>query len=145
MNMRFLNFALTKVSFNLNREFKQGEAKEVSIEPELATSNDIKKEEKQLIVLLGVRQVKGDLPYYFEVESAALFQFDELPEEKILKQFSVINCPAIMFPYIRETIADLTRRAGFQPLHLNPVNFIQLAKEREEHLKQVTSTPSSDN
>ncbi|MDA8242264.1 MAG: protein-export chaperone SecB [Nitrospiraceae bacterium] len=140
--MKFLNFVLTKVSFILNRAFKPEETKEVRIEPEFGISNEIKKEEKQLVVLLGVRQLKGDLPYYFEVESAALFQFDELPEEKILKQFSVINCPAIMFPYIRETIADLTRRAGFQPLHLNPVNFIQLAKEREERLKQVASAPS---
>lgn len=143
--MTFVNFALTKVNFTLNREFKPKETTEVRIEPELAINHEIRREEKQLIVLLGVRQLTGDLPYYFEVESAALFTFDEMPEEKILTQFSYVNCPAIMFPYIRETIADLTRRAGFQPLHLNPVNFIQLAKEREEQLKQATGTPSADN
>lgn len=142
-----MNFALTKVTFTLDREFKSDETKEARIEPELATSNEVRKEEKQLIVLLGVRQLKGALPYYFEVESVALFQFDEMPEEKILKQFSAINCPAIMFPYIRETIADLTRRAGFQPLHLNPVNFIQLAKEREEQLNrssEVSPAPANN-
>ncbi|MDP3298216.1 MAG: protein-export chaperone SecB [Thermodesulfovibrionia bacterium] len=43
-----------------------------------------------------------------------------------------------MFPYVRETIADLTRRAGFPPLHLNPINFIQLAEKQEA--KQTQST-----
>jgi len=112
--MTFINFALTKVNFSINREFKPGESKDVTILPDLAINHELKKDEKQLIVLLGVRQITGNIPYYFEVESVALFQFDEIPEEKTLKQFSEMNCPAIMFPYIRETIADLTRRAGFE-------------------------------
>ncbi|OGW33602.1 MAG: hypothetical protein A2X59_02995 [Nitrospirae bacterium GWC2_42_7] len=142
MNMTFINFALTKVNFSINREFKPGESKDVTILPDLAINHELKKDEKQLIVLLGVRQITGNIPYYFEVESVALFQFDEIPEEKTLKQFSEMNCPAIMFPYIRETIADLTRRAGFPPLHLNPINFIQLAKERESK-QPVQPEPSS--
>lgn len=145
MSMTFINFALTKVNFTINRDFKPEETKKVQIDPELAISSEVKREEKHLIIMLGVRQLTGNLPYYFEVESAALFQFDEIPEEKILKQLSDMNCPAIMFPYIRETIADLTRRAGFQPLHLNPINFIQLAKDREERLKQALNTPSATN
>jgi len=140
--MTFINFALTKVNFSINREFKPGESKDVTILPDLAINHELKKDEKQLIVLLGVRQITGNIPYYFEVESVALFQFDEIPEEKTLKQFSEMNCPAIMFPYIRETIADLTRRAGFPPLHLNPINFIQLAKERESK-QPVQPEPSS--
>lgn len=142
MNMTFINIALTKVNFTINREFKPEENKNVTVLPDLAINNEIKKDEKQLIVLLGVRQITGNIPYYFEVESVALFQFDEIPEEKTLKQLSDMNCPAIMFPYIRETIADLTRRAGFQPLHLNPINFVKLAQEREKQLKQTASAPS---
>jgi len=136
--MKFLNISLMKVNFTLNREFK-AIGDEVTYSPDLAFNHEVKTEEKQLIVLLGVRQISGDLPYYFEIESAGLFQFDEFPEERMLTQFIAINCPAIMFPYVRETIADLTRRAGFSPLHLNPINFIQLAKDRETEKQAPTN------
>jgi preprotein translocase subunit SecB len=41
----------------------------------------------------------------------------------------------IISPYIRETIADLTRSAGFPPLHLNPINFVELAKQTVKEKK----------
>lgn len=135
--MKFKNFALLKVNFYLNREFKEDNP-DKTIAPEILITHEFRENEKQLVVILGLRQLTGNIQYRFEVEAGGFFQFDNVPEEKILKQLATINCPAIIFPYIRETIADLTRRAGFPPLHLNPVNFIQLAKEQEA--KQTQST-----
>ncbi|TAL25429.1 MAG: hypothetical protein EPN94_05230 [Nitrospirae bacterium] len=135
--MKFANFALLKVNFFLNQEYKEGSA-DTAIAPDIAISHEFREKEKQLIVILGLRQLKGNIPYRFEVESGGIFQFENVPEEKLLKQLAIINCPAILFPYVRETIADLTRRAGFPPLHLNPINFIQLAKDQEA--KQTQST-----
>lgn len=134
-SMNFIKFALLKVNFFVNRDFKQ-ENPDSTITPDIALSHEFRQEEKQLLVILGVRQLTGNIPYRFEVESAGLFQFDNIPEKKILNQMATINCPAILFPYVRETIADLTRRAGFPPLHLNPVNFIQLAKDQAAKQKQ---------
>jgi len=135
--MKFVNFALLKVNFFLNQEYKEDSA-DTMIAPDIAINHEFREKEKQLVVVFGLRQIKGNIPYRFEVESGGIFQFENVPEEKLLKQLATINCPAIIFPYVRETIADLTRRAGFPPLHLNPINFIQLAKEKEEKLKQGT-------
>ena len=135
--MKFKNFALLKVNFYLNREFKEDNP-DKTIAPEILITHEFRENEKQLVVILGLRQLTGNIQYRFEVEAGGFFQFDNVPEEKILKQLATINCPAILFPYVRETIADLTRRAGFPPLHLNPINFIQLAKEQEA--KQTQST-----
>lgn len=137
LEMKFVNFALLKINFFLNQEYK-AEAADTVVAPDIAISHEFREKEKQLVVILGLRQTKGNIPYRFEVESGGIFQFENVPEGKILKQLATINCPAILFPYIRETIADLTRRSGFPPLHLNPVNFIQLAKEQEA--KQTQST-----
>ena len=135
--MKFVNFALLKVNFFLNQEYKEDSA-DTMIAPDIAINHEFREKEKQLVVVFGLRQIKGNIPYRFEVESGGIFQFENVPEEKLLKQLATINCPAIIFPYVRETIADLTRRAGFPPLHLNPINFIQLAKEQEA--KQTQST-----
>lgn len=137
LNMKFVNFALIKVNFFLNQEYKEDSADTV-VAPDIAIRHEFREKDKQLVVIIGLRQLKGNIPYRFEVESGGIFQFENVPEEKILEQLTTINCPAIIFPYVRETIADLTRRAGFPPLHLNPINFIQLAKEQEA--KQTQST-----
>jgi preprotein translocase subunit SecB len=133
--MKFKEFALLKLEFHLNEEFKDENIDNV-IEPEISISHELRQEEKQLVVVLGLRQLTGNIPYRFEIKAGSLFQFEEIPEDKILKQLATINCPAIIFPYIRETIADLTRRAGFPPLHLDPINFIELAKKREYDRQQ---------
>jgi len=41
-----------------------------------------------------------------------------------------VNCRAIIFPYLREYISDLTKRAGFTPLFLPPFNFVEANKQR---------------
>lgn len=140
-SMKFIDFNLLSVSFNLNEKFNP-KAKEDLFVPEIAIDNFIVKEKKEMAILLGVRILAGNLPYYFEVRAGGLFKFDKLPTKKVLEQFARINCPAIIFPYIRETVADLTRRAGFPPLHLDPINFIEIAKGTEKK-KTAKKTLSS--
>jgi preprotein translocase subunit SecB len=40
---------------------------------------------------------------------------------------------AVLFPYAREVISDMTIRGGFPPLILSPVNFDSLY---QQHLQQ---------
>ncbi|OGW39380.1 MAG: hypothetical protein A2Y97_12800 [Nitrospirae bacterium RBG_13_39_12] len=135
--MKFKEFALLKLNFDLNDDFKVEDTDtNIEMTPEITMSHQFIEEKKQLVVVLGLRQLTGNIPYRFEIKAGSLFQFANIPEENILKQLATINCPAIIFPYVRETIADLTRRAGFPPLHLDPINFIQLAKEREIQQKK---------
>ncbi len=41
-----------------------------------------------------------------------------------------IACPTILYPYLRSNIADTISRAGFQPIHLNEVNFHGMYEHR---------------
>ena len=38
-------------------------------------------------------------------------------------------CPAQLYPYAREVVADLTGKGGFPQIHLKPVNFEALIEE----------------
>ena len=102
-------------------------------------------EAKVLFVRLGAEtpkvEEKPNYPFYFNVTVAGFFQFTEPIDEALRKQYATINCPAILFPYLRETLADLTRRAGFPPLHLPVTNFIKLAKEKTEPLEEPSVEP----
>ncbi len=64
-----------------------------------------------------------------EVEQAGLFAMANFEAEAIN---SLINsyCPTLLFPYARETIANLSLKAGFPPLELQPINFEALHNEQ---------------
>lgn len=140
--MTFADFRLSKVDFSINPKFDE-KTKQTTISPQLSLNHEFRPNEKELVVLIGIRQIKGNIPFYFDVQAGGLFKFNAIPDEKMLNQLGTINCPSILFPYVRETIADLTRRAGFPPLHLAPVNFIEFAKniaEKKTAPKAKTAT-----
>lgn len=60
--------------------------------------------------------------YLVECQQAGIFRIAGLPPEQVSMALG-IGCPNIIFPYARETVADVVQRAGFPPLHLAPVNF----------------------
>ncbi len=139
--MRFEDFKLLKVTFKLNEDYDAGKDSDVPKGwSEFVLESEKRRKEKEVLVALGIRQLKGNCPYYYEVLGAGNFSFKELPDDNMLNKLVSINCPAILFPYLRETIADLTRRAGFDPLHIDPINFIELAKQRGEKTKEIKKT-----
>ena len=60
--------------------------------------------------------------FLVEVTQAGLFNIENVPEGE-MDSLIGIGCPSILFPYLREAVSDLTTRAGFAPLVLQPVNF----------------------
>jgi|JFJP01.1.fsa_nt_gi preprotein translocase subunit SecB len=89
------------------------------------------------------------LPFYFEIVIAGDFKLIGEVEDSMIHQYANINCPAIIFPYLREILADITRRAGFPPLHLQPVNFMKLNKrlsvqEKSAAVKKIRKKKASN-
>ena len=73
------------------------------------------------------------------------FKFSKLPPKRDLEKIVHVNCAAIIFPYVRETIADLTRRASILPFHMEPINFVALYEDRlaESSLNKKNNSESS--
>ncbi|MEE9587971.1 MAG: protein-export chaperone SecB [Hyphomicrobiaceae bacterium] len=71
----------------------------------------------------------GDL-YQIELVYGGAFRLANFPEEA-LQPVLLINCPSILFPFLRRLVADVTREGGFPPLLLDPIDFAGLyAKNR---------------
>jgi preprotein translocase subunit SecB len=49
-----------------------------------------------------------------------------------LDNFTNINAPAIIFPFVRELIASISTKAMIGTILLQPVNFVQLYKEKKQ-------------
>jgi preprotein translocase subunit SecB len=87
-------------------------------------------------------KVNDKVLFLVEVEQGAIFQVANVPEADMGPLLG-IACPNIIFPYARETIADLIMRAGFPPIHLAPVNFeaIYAASQQQKKNGEDGSAP----
>jgi preprotein translocase subunit SecB len=79
--------------------------------------------------------------FLVEAAQAGLFQIRGVPVTEI-QPIMGIHCPNVLFPYIRETIADAIGRAGFPPVHLNPINFEALFQQQLAGMQQTSAIPS---
>jgi preprotein translocase subunit SecB len=68
--------------------------------------------------------------YDLELVYAGLFRIKSIPEPA-LEPFLLINCPTLIFPFLRRLVADITREGGFPPLLLDPIDFAQLFMRRK--------------
>lgn len=102
----FMDSATPEISVNFQNGAKafEGGFYEVS----LKVTAEAKTEERTLFLV--------------EVTQAGLFNIENVPESE-MDGLMGIGCPSILFPYLREAVSDLTTRAGFAPLVLQPVNF----------------------
>lgn len=69
--------------------------------------------------------------YILETVYAGLFKIQNIPEPA-LEPFLLINCPSLIFPYLRRLASDITREGGFPPLLLDPIDFASLYVRRQQ-------------
>lgn len=69
--------------------------------------------------------------YDLELIYAGLFRIKKVPQDA-MEPFLLVNCPALIFPFLRRIAADLTREGGFPPLLLDPIDFGALYMSRKQ-------------
>ena len=67
--------------------------------------------------------------YNLELVYAGGFQLKNLPKEAI-QPILFIECPALLFPYVRRLVSDMSREGGFPPLLIDPIDFASLFRQR---------------
>jgi preprotein translocase subunit SecB len=132
MELKFKIVAIKQLEshFALNPDFKP--EKEKPIEIGYGINVTFEKKDKMVNVIVSIVSDKKTQPFTFNIATAGVFNFNKLPQKQELEKVARINCASIIFPYIRESLADLTRRAGLPPFHIDPVNFINIYEEQKK-------------
>ncbi|MCV2872581.1 protein-export chaperone SecB [Defluviimonas sp. WL0050] len=66
--------------------------------------------------------------FLLELDYGAIFHVEGVPEEQ-LHPFLLIECPRMVFPFVRRIISDVTRDGGFAPLNIDTVDFLALYRQ----------------
>ena len=75
-------------------------------------------------------KVKDKTVFLVEVAQAGIFLIRGIPAADLEPVYAV-TCPTILQPYLRETVSDMTVRAGFPPVYLAPMNFDGLYRQQQ--------------
>ena len=66
--------------------------------------------------------------FLMELDYGGIFYIEGVPEDQ-LHPFLLIECPRLLFPFVRRIISDVTRDAGFPPLNIDTVDFLALYRQ----------------
>ena len=91
--------------------------------------------EVELSVAARANRENGDSMFVVEATYAGVFEILNVPREQ-LEMVMMVECPRLLFPFMRQIVADATRNGNFPPLMLEPIDFMGIyvanAQRREQ-------------
>ena len=66
--------------------------------------------------------------FLLELEYGGIFHVEGVPDGQ-LHPFLLIECPRMVFPFVRRIISDVTRDGGFPPLNIDTIDFMALYRQ----------------
>jgi preprotein translocase subunit SecB len=150
VRMRILGQYIRDMSFENNLARKPVEG-EVTPDIQVQVALDAKKRpaDNQYEVLskynvTSKNKATGETLFILELEYVGVFLIENVPDEQ-MHPFLLIECPRMMFPFVRRIVADVTRDGGFPPLNLEVIDFIQLYRQTlaQRQAAQASETPKT--
>lgn len=137
-DMSFENIAAQKaVSANVQPD----------IQVQVALDARKRETEDQYDVIMKLKvdsKTKEDTPqpiFLLELEYGGIFKVENVTNEQ-LHPFLLIECPRMLFPFVRRIVSDVTRDGGYPPLNLDTIDF--LALYRQQLAQRAAAAPKAD-
>ncbi|KUJ78043.1 preprotein translocase subunit SecB [Ruegeria marisrubri] len=131
VQMRVLGQFIRDMSFE-NVMAQKGVSGEVQPEITVQVNLDAKKRQAEhqyeVSIKLNLKsKAKGmeDVLFLLEIDYCGLFHVEGVPEDQ-LHPFLLIECPRMLFPFLRRIVSDITRDGGYPPVNLDTIDFVQL-------------------
>ncbi|MFU8864322.1 MAG: protein-export chaperone SecB [Rhodobacterales bacterium] len=146
LKMSILNQFIKDLSFE-NVLAQKGVSGEVQPDVKVQVNLDAKKRTTEhqyevtmkLVVDSSVKDSASKL-FLLELEYAGVFHIEGVPADQ-MHPFLLIECPRMIFPFVRRIVSDVTRDGGFPPLNMDVIDFVQLYRS-ELARRQAEQAPA---
>ena len=151
-NMRILGQYIRDMSFENIMAQKQTAADvqpDVQVQVNLDAKKRTTEHQYEVSVKLQVTsKSKSDADvvlFVMELDYVGMFHIENVPNEQ-LHPFLMIECPRMMFPFLRRIVSDVTRDGGFPPLNLENIDFMAMYRNEVQRRAQAeaASTGKAD-
>ena len=123
---------------------------ELNPEIQVNVNIDAKKRttDKQFDVIVKLRvdsksKNTDNVLFVLELDYGGVFQIENIPDDQ-LHPYLLIECPRMLFPFLRRIVSDVTRDGGFPPLNLENIDFLKLYRQEAERRKKEEEKAGSN-
>lgn len=116
---------------------------ELNPEIQVNVNIDAKKRttDKQFDVIIKLRvdsksKNTNNILFVLELDYGGIFQIENVPDDQ-LHPYLLIECPRMLFPFLRRIVSDVTRDGGFPPLNLENIDFLKLYRQEIDRRKSA--------
>ena len=116
---------------------------ELNPEIQVNVNIDAKKRttDKQFDVIIKLRvdsksKNTNNILFVLELDYGGVFQIENVPDDQ-LHPYLLIECPRMLFPFLRRIVSDVTRDGGFPPLNLENIDFLKLYRQEIDRRKSA--------
>jgi preprotein translocase subunit SecB len=120
------NTASPEINVQVNLDARKGDTDNYEVILKLSITADA--EDKKVFLL--------------EIDYAGVFHIENVPEEQ-LHPFLMIECPRMLFPFVRQIVRNTTADGGYPPLNVDPIDFMALYRnelQRQAAAQAATET-----
>jgi preprotein translocase subunit SecB len=71
--------------------------------------------------------------FLLELDYGGIFMIENIPDDQ-LHPFLMIECPRMLFPFVRRVVHDVTRDGGYPPLNLDAIDFLAMYRAEVDRL-----------
>ena len=122
---------------------------ELNPEIQVNVNIDAKKRttDKQFDVIIKLRvdsksKNTNNILFVLELDYGGVFQIENVPDDQ-LHPYLLIECPRMLFPFLRRIVSDVTRDGGFPPLNLENIDFLKLYRQEIDRRKNANEKNGS--
>ena len=80
--------------------------------------------------------------FVVEATYAGAFQIKNLPRDQ-LEMAMLVECPRLLFPFMRQIVADATRNGNYPPMMLEPIDFLGIYVANAEKARAEGAQPEA--
>jgi len=92
------------------------------------SANKLKDNTYEVVLLVKAQcTAAGATAFILELSYGGIFGINAAEEHH--RPLLLIECPRLLFPFVRNIIADATRDGGFPPLMLSPLDFVDMYRK----------------
>jgi preprotein translocase subunit SecB len=114
-------------------KYSESESKpEIKVNVETNTTK-INDDNYEVLMVVSVKSdIVKDPIFVLELVYAGLVSVAPDLTPEVLEPILLVHCPFLMFPFVREIVANMTRYGGYPPLMIEPIDFAGLYLDRKK-------------
>ena len=78
--------------------------------------------------ITSTNKTNGETLFLLELDYAGIFHVEGVTDDQ-MHPFLLIECPRLLFPFVRRIISDVTRDGGLPSLNIDTVDFLALYRQ----------------